>query len=197
MKNDIAFFNVDTQQPSEDMDRLVFRPRVTPMVSQLQAMLDFADANDVLTVCTACVNAGPVEKVLPEGALFISAAADDVRWFGHLDGFRQIWIQKLACASRDLNIENRVFDLFYTNPHTGYVVEELLIPHYVVFGDSAGYCTRTTAEGLLRLGYQVTLISDAIGKGINTEQEKEVILQELCDEGAKCCTTEEFLARGI
>lgn len=193
MRKDLAFFNVDTQQPSEAMDTLVFRPRVAPFEPRLAALLDFARDNDILTVCSACVNAGPVEQVLPPDALFVSTDADAVDWRERLDGHRTVWIEKRTCGSPEINVQQRAFDLFHANPHMADVLRELGIPHYVVFGDSVGYCTRSTAEGLLRLGYGVTLVSDAIGQGIDSEQRRDEVIESLRDRGAAVTETESLL----
>ena len=193
MRKDLAMFNVDTQQPSESMDRLVFRPRVAPFEARLAAMLDCARANGILTVCSACVNAGPVQRVLPDDAMFVPMDSNAVDWRGRLDGHRTIWVEKRSCGSPEINIRQRAFDLFCANPHIADLLGELGIGHYIVFGDSAGYCVRSTAEGLMRLGYRVTLVSDAIGQGIDSEAARRKVIDSLRSMGAAVTTTESLL----
>jgi len=192
MGENLAMFNVDTQQPSESTDRLVFRPRVAPFEARLAALLDYARTNDIVTVCTACVNAGPVQRVLPDDALFVPMDAD-VDWRACLDGHRTIWIEKRSCGSPEINVRQRAFDLFCANPHIADILGELGIPNYIVFGDSVGYCVRSTAEGLMRLGYRVTLVSDAIGRGVDSEAACRQVIGSLQEMGAAVTTTDALL----
>jgi hypothetical protein len=188
-------FNVDTQEPAASMDRLVIRPRMAPFGAQVEALLRFAEAHDVTVVSTACVNAAPVAAVLPPEAVFVPTDAGETAWRDRLGGdCRRVWIEKRSCGSREANVGQRAFDPFHANPHAAEAVRSLGISHYAVFGDSAAYCLRCTAEGLLGLGCRVTLLADAIGPGIDDERRKAEVLAELRLLGATVTTTGEFLA---
>ncbi len=195
MKTAVGFFNVDTQQPAENRGKLVFRPRVEPFAALLKRLLDFAEANDILVVHTACVNAGLVEEAVSRDALFVRADDVESRWSAGLEHCRAVYLQKLSCGGPEENVKNRAFDVFHANPNASRLLERLDIRHWVVFGDSVRFCLQSTARGLLALGYEVTAPSDAVGPGVDTEAVKAEVLQGLARDGVRLETVAEFLSR--
>jgi nicotinamidase/pyrazinamidase len=65
-------------------------------------------------------------------------------------------------------------------------------PEYVVFGVATEYCVRCAADGLLRKGCRVAIVTDAI-KALD-EGKGQVVLDELQARGARLISTEEALA---
>lgn len=193
MNRSIAFFNVDTQQPSEDGRSLVFRPRVEPIRPALESLLAFAERAGIVTLATACVNAGPLRHLLGPDALFVSLDADAGPRPDDLRSRRLIWLEKRSCGSPELNRQYRAFDVFTANPHIPDVLARLSIPHYAVFGDAVGYCVRSTAEGLLRRGFRVTLLSDAVANGVDTDEVRGQVLADLSARGARLMTTSDLI----
>lgn len=194
MRDDLAIFDVDTHEPAENGDGLVVRPRMAPLAGQVEAVLQWARGAGVRRVRTACLNAGVMAESVDPGAVFVPADAADDAWRGAVADAREIWIAKRTCGSPLANRRARAFDLFCANPHIADVLGLLDVSHYAVFGDSAGYCTRSTAEGLLRLGRRVSLLTDAIGPGIDDERRKAKVLDELAGLGAKLASTRDLLA---
>ncbi len=66
-------------------------------------------------------------------------------------------------------------------------------PEFVVFGVATEYCVRCAADGLLRKGRRVAIVTDAI-KALD-EGKGQDVLNELESRGARLVSTEEALAR--
>lgn len=194
MNRSFALFNVDTQQPAADGSGIVFRPRVEPIAPMLDRLLRFAREHDVLLVWTACVNAGPLRRFLGDDTLYVGLQKQGDLPPAALERHKAIYLEKGPCLrSPDENLRMRTYDLFHANPNAERILRRIEIPRWIVFGDSVGYCIRTTVEGLLRLGRRVTLLTDAIGPGTLTEAGKDEALAALRAQGAELATAEAFL----
>ena len=193
MNRRVAFFNVDTQQPSEDRSGLVYRSRVQHLADKIDALLEFAEHRDIFVLSTVCVNAGPVQHVLESSTLFVPIEVEPGAWQRTLPDCRGAYLEKRTCGSPKENVRLRAYDVFHSNPNAAELVRCLGIEHWVVFGDSARYCFRSTVEGLLALGCQVTALTDVVGKGIDSEDDKVALLQELEHKGARLAHARELL----
>ena len=194
MNRSAAFFNVDTQQPSEDASGLIYRPRVQPLSGKLDRLLAFARAHDIVVVATACVNAGSVQGSLEPDGAFVSIDGSPGSFESRLHDYRTIFLEKRTCGSPAANVRERAYDVFHANPNAARVVRALGATDWFVFGDSVGYCFRSTVEGLLELGLRVTVLSDVVGKGIDTDAEMERVLAALEARGARLMPMAEALA---
>lgn len=193
MNRDVAFFNVDTQQPSEDRRHLVVRPRVRDLAGRIEALLRFAARRDIFVLSTVCVNAGPVRHVLEPGTLFVPIEAEPHRWQPTLPDCRAAFLEKKTCGTPADNVRLRAYDVFHSNPNAAPLVRALGIPHWVVFGDSARYCFRSSVEGLLSLGCGVTALTDVVGRGVDSEQDKVALLRELERRGARLAGSRQLM----
>lgn len=180
----IAFFDVDTQQPAADMRGLVFRPRVQPFADNLERLLATAKDRNIIVVSTACVNAGPIERALSPDVLFIGIDDDPSCWENKIHSYRCFFVQKRSHGGPAINIRTRAFDPFVANPNADRLIRALDVERWVVFGDSAGYCFRSTVEGLLRRGCCVTALSDTVGVGVDSVEVRDSVLLELERRGA-------------
>jgi nicotinamidase/pyrazinamidase len=104
-------------------------------------------------------------------------------------------------GAQQIILQKNQLDVF-TNPHADTVLERLKEPNstgfaanpeFVVFGVATEYCVRCAADGLLRKGRRVAIVTDAI-KAIDVSKGQKV-LNELASHGARLISTEEALAR--
>jgi nicotinamidase/pyrazinamidase len=65
-------------------------------------------------------------------------------------------------------------------------------PEFVVFGVATEYCVQRTAEGLLRRGHRVAIVTDAV-RSLDPDKGRQV-LADLHSSGARLITTDEALA---
>jgi nicotinamidase/pyrazinamidase len=103
-------------------------------------------------------------------------------------------------AYQQVTLLKNTLDVF-DNPHTDALLARLNPtgspafdpnPEFVVFGVATEYCVRRAAEGLLRRGRRVAIVSDAV-RSIDADKGRE-ILANLQSSGARLTTTEEALA---
>jgi nicotinamidase/pyrazinamidase len=105
-----------------------------------------------------------------------------------------------AGAFQQVTLEKNTLDVF-DNPHTETLLRQL-VPgstpafdsrlEFVVFGVVTEYCVLRAADGLLRRGRRVALVTDAI-HSLDANKGQE-ILAGLKSRGARLVTTEEALA---
>jgi nicotinamidase/pyrazinamidase len=137
-----------------------------------------------------CVKGSAGAELIPEaratGQLIIPNQQDFVLP-GDLTAYQQILLNKNTLD---------VFD----NPNTDALLARLNAsrktgtgssPEFLVFGVVTEYCVLRAAEGLLRRGYRVSLIEDAI-QSLDEKKGRE-ILADLKSRGARLITTEQAL----
>lgn len=96
-------------------------------------------------------------------------------------------------------LEKNTLDVF-DNPNTGMLVSRLAAsqesgagspPEFLVFGVVTEHCVLRAADGLLRRGYGVSIIEDAI-RSLDDKKGREILL-ELESRSARLITTEQAL----
>jgi nicotinamidase/pyrazinamidase len=104
-------------------------------------------------------------------------------------------------AFQQVILQKNTLDVF-ANPHANEFLGRLNTksspqfegnPEIVVFGVATEYCVRCAADGLLRKGHRVAIVTDAI-KALDEGKGRDV-LDELQSRGARLISTEEALAR--
>ena len=88
-------------------------------------------------------------------------------------------------------LEKRSLDAF-SNPELVPLLRRLDAGRAVVFGVATDYCVKLAVLGLLKEGFAVTVVSDAMA-GVSPEA-AELALAEMRDAGATFAATEEILA---
>jgi nicotinamidase/pyrazinamidase len=103
-------------------------------------------------------------------------------------------------AYQQVTLLKNTLDVF-ENPHTDALLAQLNPtgspafdpnPEFVVFGVATEYCVRRAAEGLLRRGRRVAIVTDAV-RSLDPDKGQE-ILANLQSCGARLIVTEEALA---
>ncbi len=89
-------------------------------------------------------------------------------------------------------VESQSFDIF-DNTNTDKILVQLDASDCVVFGVATDYCVKAAALGLIRRGYKVSLVTDAV-KAITREGEKEA-LKEMKDAGTVFVSTQNIIER--
>jgi hypothetical protein len=91
-----------------------------------------------------------------------------------------------ACTSGPENVEKRLYDMFYSNPHTKRIVQGMGEHHWLVFGSGGEYCLAAAAEGLRALGMPVTILMDGcIHMAFSTPQSFVQMYQRLKAQGVE------------
>ncbi len=88
-------------------------------------------------------------------------------------------------------VESQTFDIF-ESINTDRIVNTLNARNYIVFGVATDYCVKAAVLGLLKRGYNVSLVTDAT-KAITKEGEEKA-LSKMKGAGAVFTTTENIIA---
>ena len=88
-------------------------------------------------------------------------------------------------------VESQTFDIFEST-NTDKIVKKLDAQNFVVFGVATDYCVKAAVLGLLKRGYNVSLVADATTA--ITIKGEEQSLNEMKDAGAVYTTTKDVIA---
>jgi len=91
-------------------------------------------------------------------------------------------------------VESQTFDIF-ESVNTDKIIKKLDAQNFVVFGVATDYCVKAAVLGLLKRGYNVSLVTDAT-KAITKKGEGKT-LNEMKDTGAVFTTTNGVIAEQI
>jgi nicotinamidase/pyrazinamidase len=103
-------------------------------------------------------------------------------------------------AYHQMILQKNTLDVF-DNPHTDALLKRFNLggslaldpgSEFVVFGVATEYCVQRAAEGLLRRGHRIAVVTDAV-RSIDPEKGRKV-LANLQSSGARLMTTEDALA---
>jgi nicotinamidase/pyrazinamidase len=89
-------------------------------------------------------------------------------------------------------VEKQSFDIF-DNINVDKIVINLDVSDYVVFGVATDYCIKAAVLGLIRRGYKVSLVTDAV-KAVTGEGEKGALI-EMRDAGVVFVSTQDVMER--
>ena len=103
-------------------------------------------------------------------------------------------------AYLQVTLQKNTLDVF-DNPNTDELLKRITAagspafdpdPEFVVFGVATEYCVQRTADGLLRRGHRVAVVTDAV-RSIDPDKGRQV-LANLHSSGARLITVEDALA---
>ena len=200
MRDDVIFWEVDTQADFMLPDGKLYVPGAERLLPNIRRLTDAARQGDVFLVSHGClhtVNDPEFAQFPPhciegtDGAKYVpEALADKVAVVPNqgsatlpndLSQFQQILLQK------------QTLDIFESR-HAESLVKRLpRTAEIAVFGVVTEYCVRLAAKGLMKRGRRVSIVRDAI-ETLNPEEGRKS-LDELRSLGARLITTDEALAR--
>ena len=212
---DTILWEVDTQTDFMLTGGKLYVPGAEKIIPNINRLVDEARQGHVLLISSAdahepddsefqqwpahCLKGTPGAELIPEARaarlLVIPNQPDFV--FPDPGAYQQILLEKNSLD---------VFD----NPNTGAVLAWINMqsahseapeatpggsdagPHFLLFGVVTEYCVLRAADGLLRRGFPVSIVEDAI-QSLDEKKGRE-ILDDLHSRGAKIITTNEALA---
>jgi len=208
-------WEVDTQADFMLPDGKLYVPGAEKIVPNIIRLVDQARQGRVLLISSAdahqpddpeflewpphCLKGTPGAELVPEARaarLLVIPNQSDFVFPGDLSAYQQILLEKNTLD---------VFD----NPNTGALLAWVnmqsahsqapaattggghAVPDFLVFGVVTEYCVLRAADGLLRRGFYVSIVEDAI-QSLEEKKGRE-ILDELKSRGAQLVTTEQAL----
>jgi nicotinamidase/pyrazinamidase len=138
-----------------------------------------------------CLKGDPGAELVPE------ACAPDRLVIPNETGFA---LPENLSAYRQVTLQKNTLDVF-DNPNTDALLKRIGAagspafdpdPEFVVFGVATEYCVQRSAEGLLRRGHRVAIVTDAV-RSLDPDKGRQ-ILANLHSSGARLITTDDALA---
>jgi len=194
----MLFWDVDTQADFIYPDGKLYVPGAERIVVNLKALTDCAAEHGILIISSACAHrpgdpeftkypphclAGtPGQQKIPEtrlsNALTIPNRPADLP--RDLAGYQQIILEK------------QQLDVF-SNPNTEFLLEKLgRIREVILYGVVTEICVSYAARGLMRRGYPISVVSDAV-RHVD-ELEARSFFEETMRSGGKLIETSELIS---
>ncbi len=191
MENKFAFFDVDCYERCDT--GFTFRSRVKPIGSRVEKLHALAEERGVRLVFTTCCDGRMLRPGEDDEILFVPVEAENTDWLDKVNESRIIYLHKLAWGAPKEDIKHVAWDMFLHNRNATRLIKELGIPQWCVFGNGMDLCVSSAAKGILKAGFDVTLISDVMisSAGGNAESMEKTIAG-LCEMGAGRMTIDEF-----
>ena len=195
MKNKTVFVDIDTQFDFMNPKGALYVPDAEDIIDNIKKLFDYAKEHKIKILSST--DAHTVDD--PEFKLFFPHCVKDTPGNQKIDASTckdNIVIENIeqditeSMLDHDqIIIEKQSYDIF-GNTNIDKVIIQLYASDYVVFGVATDYCVKLAVLGLLRRGYKVTLVTDAV-KAV-TQEGEEKSLNEMKDAGAVFITTEDI-----
>ena len=198
MKNKTVFVDIDTQFDFMNPNGALYVPDAENIIDNIKRLFDYAKEYKIKILSST--DAHQVDD--PEFKLFPPHCVKDTPGNQKIEASTckdNIIIENIEqditesmLDHEQIIVESQTFDIF-EGINTDEIVKKLDAHNYVVFGVAADYCVKEAVLGLLKYGYNVSLVTDAT-KAI-TKEGKEEALKEMKDAGAVFTTTEDVIAK--
>ena len=196
MKNKTVFVDIDTQFDFMNHKGALYVPDAEDIIDNIKKLFNYAKEHK--TKILSSTDAHKVDD--PEFKLFPPHCVKDTPGNQKIEASTckdNIIIENVEqditesmLDHEQIIVEGQTFDIF-ESISTDEIVEKLDTQNYVVFGVATDYCVKAAVLGLLKRGYNVSLVMDAV-KAITKEGE-EKSLNEMKDAGAVFTTTKEVV----
>jgi nicotinamidase/pyrazinamidase len=198
MKNKTVFVDIDTQFDFMNRKGALYVPDAEGIIDNIKKLFVYAKEHKIKILSST--DAHKVDD--PEFKLFPlhcvkgtpgnqKIEASTCKDYIIIENVRQNVTESMLDHDQVI-IEKQSHDIF-DNTNIDKVIIQLDARDYVVFGVATDICVKLAVFGLLRRGYKVTLVTDAV-KAITKEGEGKA-LKEMKDAGAIFTTTENITAK--
>ncbi len=198
MKNKTVFVDIDTQFDFMGPQGSLYVPDAEEIIENIKKLFKYAkelkikilsstDAHKVDDPEFKFFPAHCVKDTLGNQKIEASTCKDKIV----IENVKQDIIESML-NHEQIIIEKQSHDIF-DNRNSDKIIVELNASDYVVFGVATDYCVKVAVLGLLKRGYKVTLVTDAI-KATTQKGEKDA-LKEMKDAGALFTNTDNVVTK--
>jgi nicotinamidase/pyrazinamidase len=198
MKNKTVFVDIDTQFDFMNPNGALYVPDAEDIIDNIKRLFDYAKEHKIKILSSTDAHQvdDPEFKLFPPHCIKDTPGNQKIEASTCKDNIIIENIEQDITESmldhEQLIVESQTFDIF-ESINTDEIVKKLDAHYYVVFGVATDYCIKAAVLGLLKYGYNVSLVTDAT-KAI-TKEGKEEALKEMKDVGAVFTTTEDIIAK--
>ncbi len=198
MKNKTVFVDIDTQFDFMNPKGTFYVPNAEEIIDNVEKLFDYAKEHKIKILSS--IDAHRIDD--PEFQRFPSHCVKDTPGNKKIeattckDGIvienKRQHISETVLNHEQIIVEKQSFDIF-DNINVDEIVINLDVSDYVVFGVATDYCIKAAVLGLIRRGYKVSLVTDAV-RAVTGEGEKEA-LSEMRDAGVVFVSTQDVIER--
>ena len=198
MKNKTVFVDIDTQFDFMNPNGALYVPDAEDIIDNMKRLFGYAKEHKIKILSSTDAHQidDPEFKLFPPHCVKDTPGNQKIEASTCKDNIIIENIEQDITESmldhEQIIVESQTFDIF-DSINTDEIAKKLDARSYVVFGVAADYCVKAAVLGLLKYGYNVSLVTDAT-KAI-TKEGKEEALKEMKDAGAVFTTTEDVIAK--
>ena len=192
-----VFVDIDTQFDFMDSRGNLYVPGAEDIIDNIKKLFDYAKEHKIKILSS--IDAHTVDD--PEFNLFPAHCVKGTPGNQKIEAStcndnitienREQEITESIMDHDQIIVESQTFDIFEST-NTDKIVKKLDVQNFVVFGVATDYCVKAAVLGLLKRGYNVSLVADATTA--ITIKGEEQSLNEMKDAGAVYTTTKDVIA---
>ena len=197
MKNKTVFVDIDTQFDFMNPRGNLYVPDAEDIIDNIKKLFDYAKEHKIkiLSSTDAHVVDDPEFNLFPAHCVKGTPGNQKIEASTCNDNItienREQEITESIMDHDQIIVESQTFDIFEST-NTDKIVKKLDVQNFVVFGVATDYCVKAAVLGLLKRGYNVSLVADATTA--ITIKGEEQSLNEMKDAGAVYTTTKDVIA---
>ena len=196
MKNKTVFVDIDTQFDFMNSRGTFYVPNAEEIIDNIEKLFDYAKEHKIKILSS--IDAYRIDD--PKFQRFPSHGENDTPGNKNIeattckDGIvienKRQHIPETVLNHEQIIVEKQSFDIF-DNINVDKIIINLDVSDYVVFGVATDYCIKAAVLGLIRRGYKVSLVTDAV-KAVTGEGGA---LIEMRDAGVVFVSTQDVIER--
>jgi len=191
-----VFVDIDTQFDFMDPRGNLYVPDAEDIVGNIKTLFDYAKEHKIKILSSIdahmvddpefnffpahCIKGSPGNQKIEASTCSNSVTIEN----------RELKITESIMDHEQIIVESQTFDIF-ESVNTDKIVKKLDMQNFVVFGVATDYCVKAAVLGLLKRGYNVSMVTDAT-KAISKDG-NEKALNEMKNAGAVFSTTEDII----
>jgi len=197
MKNKTVFVDIDTQFDFMNPRGNLYVPDAEDIIDNIKKLFDYAKEHKIkiLSSTDAHMVDDPEFNLFPAHCVKGTPGNQKIEASTCNDNItienREQEITESIMDHDQIIVESQTFDIFEST-NTDKIVKKLDAQNFVVFGVATDYCVKAAVLGLLKRGYNVSLVADATTA--ITIKGEEQSLNEMKDAGAVYTTTKDVIA---
>ena len=192
-----VFVDIDTQFDFMDSRGNLYVPGAEDIIDNIKKLFDYAKEHKIkiLSSTDAHMVDDPEFNLFPAHCVKGTPGNQKIEASTCNDNItienREQEITESIMDHDQIIVESQTFDIFEST-NTDKIVKKLDAQNFVVFGVATDYCVKAAVLGLLKRGYNVSLVADATTA--ITIKGEEQSLNEMKDAGAVYTTTKDVIA---
>ena len=196
MKDKTVFVDIDTQFDFMDPRGNLYVPDAEDIVGNIKTLFDYAKEHKIkiLSSIDAHMVDDPEFNLFPAHCIKGSPGNQKIEASTCSNNItienRELEITEAIMDHEQIIVESQTFDIF-ESVNTDKIIKKLDAQNFVVFGVATDYCVKAAVLGLLKRGYNVSLVTDAT-KSI-TKEGNEKALNKMKNAGVVFTTTEDII----